>query len=329
MAMRTIAYLGNSVTAQKASFVEPLHQLLNTSWGLEGEPVRAGLGGVGSLAMAGLLDYLVLRHSPRICFVECSLADAGGATPMPRVALGVESILGDLTHAGITPVILHLPRTDIPADVHQSVIDIYDDIARTQGVLRIDVRHLADDSGLSDGVHTTPDFAERIAADIHDQLGPEPPLRTAHTPLPTRKHVRLLPASSGRASQGNSRASTYRLSMDTTVLDIGGTLRLQAPGARFLGVYVIARATSGVIGLHSNREVTTVQVWDKWCSRARIQFIHLPERMGSDSDLEIVVTDLLTGDRDALGFAAGLTHRGTSLEIIGAAIQIPVDDEYR
>lgn len=317
--MPSVAYLGNSVTAQRGSYVDPLHRLLSARWGVEGGPRKAGLGGVGSLAVAGLLDYLVLRHRPDVCFVECSLADAGGATPVGRIGVAVESILGDLQSAGVRPVVLHLPRTDVSPKVHQSVVEVYESIAAERSVLCLDLRHVGERGGLPDGVHTSPALSEQIAEAISCELEGVAMVREPE-PVGHRGHVvRHVPAAHGRSSGREAQAGTFRLSLDTRVVVRGGALQFEASSGPFLGVYVIARSTSGVIEIQSGGAAMTVQVWDEWCSRARIQFIHVPEELGIGPVLRVAPTDLHTAHRNALGLPTSVAHEGTSVEVVGAA----------
>lgn len=325
--MPSVAYLGNSVTAQRDSYVDPLHRRVSDLWGIEGEPRKAGLGGVGSLAVAGLLDYLVLRHEPDVCFVECSLADAGGATPWHRIALAVESILGDLQRAGVAPIVVHLPRSDVPGSAQQSVVEVYDSIATERGVPQIDLRHLGERGDLRDGVHTSPALAERIAQEISDAFPNRPIVGGPTSPRQPTSAVRHLPARLGISSGREAQKSTFRLSLDTRIVEMGGALQFTAPGAQFLGVYVIARSTCGVIEVRSGDASMTVQVWDEWCSRARIQFIHLPEGMTVGPELRIAPTEQVTAERNAQGAPTSITHRGTSAEVLGAAIMTTEDHD--
>ena len=82
---RSIAYLGNSLTVQKAGYRPALHQRLEQHWEAPLQQVNAGLGGVGSLACACLLDLLVQRHQPDLCLIECSAADMLGATSPAQI----------------------------------------------------------------------------------------------------------------------------------------------------------------------------------------------------------------------------------------------------
>lgn len=281
------------------------------------------MGGVGSLALAGLLDTLVLRHQPTLCFVECSLADAGGATPRHSIPLALQSILGDLTSAGIVPVLLHLPRTDISPQVHERVVEIYSEVGRIYGVAEIDLRLLADDGHFRDGVHTSKAFSKIIAQRIVDAL-PDclDDLPVSHVRAEEQR-IRLLPASSGVSVRGNIRQSQFRLALPTVIIGSQGSWKLTAPGLAIAGLYVIAGPMSGVIRLTARKASITVQVWDEWCERPRIQFINLPEDMMVDDSLLIEMTDFDVADRNAIGGPPMFAHKGSSLEIAGGAVIHP------
>lgn len=318
--MVTAAYLGNSVTAQRDSYVDSLHQNLTSRWGVQGEPLRAGLGGVGSLAIAGLVDYLVLRHAPRICFVECSLADAGGATPLHLIGTSVRSILADLVSVGITPVVLHLPRADISAEAHETVVTIYDHMARDLEVPTIDVRFLGSRGGFRDGVHTSPELSKHIAEAIATQLDSTPPTVRALALAESIPRIRLNHIRTDALASGRITEARFRWVWETRVLDVGSSIDISTGRNPILGLYVIARSTSGVLRVTGARRSVDIQVWDEWCARPRIQFVNLPADMAEECSIKVLATDLLTGAHNAQGQPTSLTHVGTSAELMGVAV---------
>lgn len=318
--MVTAAYLGNSVTAQRDSYIDALHQKLVSRWGIQGEPLRAGLGGVGSLAVSGLIDYLVLRHAPRICFVECSLADAGGATPLHLIGTAVRSILTDLLSVGVTPVVLHLPRADVTAEAHEAVVTIYDNVARDFEVPRVDVRFLGSHGGFRDGVHTSPELSYRIAQEIAKRLDPTLPV-VETVSIPTNiPRIRLSHIGTDTRATGRITEARFRWVWQTRVLDTGSSIEVSTAPDSILGLYVIARSTSGVLRISGARRSVDVQVWDEWCVRPRIQFVHLPADMADECSLEISATGLISGELNAQGQPSSLAHAGTSAELMGVAV---------
>lgn len=325
--MFSIAYLGNSVTAQRNSYVEPLHELLRSKWGQEINMRKAGLGGVGSLALAGLLDYLILRHEPLVCFVETSLADAGGATPTSMIPLGVRSIFHSLLSSAITPIVIHLPRTDVPGGKAEEVTAIYNSVAQEFDIQVIDIRHVDKEIESMDGVHTTPHSSLRIANEIANNLGNTAPMAASKLTAGSSafQEIIFIPSSEGECLTGTAKASNYRLVLPTVTVANGGVFRFHPTLGRYVGVYVIAQADSGVIHIRSSTSGQDIQVWDRWCDRARIQFIPLPNGFAQRDFVEITATDLEIGTRNCQGDSTTDHHVGTSVEILGAAVSLHRD----
>lgn len=285
---------------------------------------KAGLGGVGSLALAGLLDYLVLRHEPRVCFVESSLADSGRATPMSMIPIGVRSILHKLLSASITPIVVHLPRTDVSREESEQVTEIYDSVAQEFDVQVIDVRHLVEEIDSIDGVHTTSHSSFRIAEEIAKNLGNTAPIATSKWTFGSaaQQEIVFIPSSEGECLTGTMSETNYRLVIPTVTVEIGGVFRFNPMLGRFVGVYVIAQTESGVIRIRSNTSGEDIQVWDQWCDRARIQFIPLSDGFSQGECMEITATDLAIGTRNCHGGPTTDHHVGTSIEILGAAVSM-------
>lgn len=318
--MPTLAYLGNSVTAQRYSYVDPLHELLRKHWGVSGPPRRAGVGGVGSLALAGLLDSLVLRHQPTHCFVECSLADAGGATPIHSIRLALLSILGDLLSVGVVPILLHLPRQDVEPSAHARVIQIYSEVAKELRVAEIDLRWLGTHGDFRDGVHPSQAMSEIIAKCVADAVLSNVVEGAVHPVRISAQRVRLHAASSGNLMRGRIRHSKFRFSLPTVIVEAEGAWGISAENSTFVGLYVIAGPASGVIQVSAGNASMTVQLWDEWCVRPRIQFITFPQNMMLAQSLKLDVTLLELGERNAIGEPSALVHRGSTLEIVGGAV---------
>jgi hypothetical protein len=96
---------------------------------------------VGSLGCGFLLPEIVLRHEPRLCFVECTSADMGGATPAWVMAEAVDGIVGRLLEAGTDVCLLHMPRAAREAG-GAAVLALYERVAEHYAVPSIDVGQL-------------------------------------------------------------------------------------------------------------------------------------------------------------------------------------------
>ena len=192
---RSIAYLGNSLTVQKAGYRPALHQRLEQHWEAPLLQVNAGLGGVGSLACACLLDLLVQRHQPDLCLIECSAADMLGATSPAQIGPSLETIVRELLTAAVEPVLLHLPwRRSKPAQ-RTSTLAAYQRVADHYGICSVSLwdRWLPHDGALlDDGKHLTRQGGEEVADAIAPLLAtawmqrrerpqiPPPPAPAAH-----------------------------------------------------------------------------------------------------------------------------------------------------
>ena len=315
--MASIAYLGNSATSQRNSFVDPLHSKLTVQWNQEMELRRAGLGGVGSLAVAGLLDYLVLRHDVDVCFVECSLADSGGATPMQLIHLAVESILKDLIRSSVTPIVLHLPRHDVSAAQSESVIEIYNALATKHQVQVIDLRNSGDSDSFNDGVHATAEFSAEIAHKIAAALPAPPHISESLGDAKEAGKAKFIHAYLGEIATGKATHSRFRMALPTLVMKQGSEIQFAIKGKCIAGIYLIANSHSGVLNLKAGSEDITVQIWDQWCHRPRIQFVSLYPMLTQELTLTLSATNLAFADRNCVGNATPEIHRGTQVELLG------------
>lgn len=136
------------------------------------------MGGVGSLAAAHLLPWLVLRHDPDVCFIECSALDAAGATPSHHVRPVISGMVRRLIRAGVLPILLHLPWADVSAEQIGRTLQDYGKVAIDFGVPEVSLWDqfggaLAHSEGAEiwfDDAHTTTSGAQQYAAEIMDQL---------------------------------------------------------------------------------------------------------------------------------------------------------------
>lgn len=325
--MNQIAYLGNSVSAQRQSYVGFLHEILTKQWGLDSPPRQASLGGVGSLAMSGLLDLLVLRYRPRVCFVECSLADSGGATPPSLLEIGLRTILTKLMSQGCVPVVIHLPRIDIPPEKSDQVVRNYDRLCVECGIQRIDLRSLGECGEYIDGIHTTPSFSRVIAAEIARNLEEYMPKT-----LPSNIHengevTHFIGAEESEMVTGTATPSGFRTLLPTIRVERGSVIRFAPQAGRFIGLYVIANPESGVIRIHNEDGDDLIQVWDRWCTRSRIQFISFPRGFRDEQEMSIEMTDLVRGKRNCQGDWSEELRQGTSVDVLGALFAAPFPNE--
>ena len=185
---RPIAYLGSSVTVQRREGYQPrLHAALCSALGRAHRPVRAAVGGTGSITGLYMLDDLVLYHAPELCVIEFVPTDAVGATP-PAVLEAVLEALAPIrlrTHE-CEPCFLLLGRRD-SAPMLDATVAAYHAVAADQEVACIDSTTLfdGDDSAFLDAVHTTALGADRIAAEAAGAIATlalRPPAQPSRSP---------------------------------------------------------------------------------------------------------------------------------------------------
>lgn len=319
---RCIAYLGASLTAQRHGYRPTLHDQLRLRWGDDLAAVPAGLGGTGSMASAALLDFLVLRHRPDVCVVECSSADSSGFTPLDQVGPAIEQIVRSLLTHNVRPVLLHLASGSSP---HSSgaVRRRYDRVALHYGVTTIDLsdHELPDGGLLSDGVHHTPAGGEHLghlAAQAFPDLGTQAS-GTADLPPPLHQERPswLLSALTHPAASSHGALTTrYRLALPVAELPLGASIRVDPPpGTSLCGFLVAVDDRSGVVRIDHAGGSEWVQVWDEWAGQNRLQAITLA---ACGSSVTVTMTGDATADRDTKGDPDTPSHRGSATRIIGA-----------
>lgn len=324
---RSIAYLGNSLTVQKTGYRPALHQRLEQHWETPLQQVNAGLGGVGSLACACLLDLLVRRHQPDLCLIECSAADMLGATSPAQIGPSVDTIVRELLAAGVEPVLLHLPwRRSMPAQ-QASTLGTYQRVADHYGIRSVSLwdRWLPHDGALlEDGKHLTRQGGTEVAAAIVPLLAAAWKQRLGRPSTPPPLHPKrtqwlVAAASDPRISPtGHCRRNRFRLSLPMLEVPVDEAVTITAPpGEAITGLLVVADNDSGVVALSSQGKRECVQIRDQWCDQPRLQMILLdPAITGA---LQLQMTGLRDADRDCRDQTPVPMPPGTVLRLIGAA----------
>lgn len=331
-----IAYLGNSLTAQKAGYRPALHARLEALTGRQHRMINAGIGGVGSLGCGFLLPEMVLRHRPSLCFVECTSADMGGATPLGAVGPAIDGIVGRLLDAGVSVCLLHMPRAT-EAGIASAVLEAYEQVARYYGVPSIDVGALvALERGdeplvpeiLYDGVHTTPAGAELVAGLVADRLGPllgcsvearpaRPPLHPDHL-----RHAEIVPASVAMCGDpGAARERLFKLAVPCLALSSGNACSWSTSTGELVGLLVVVGPESGVIEIAVGGVTTRVQLWDSWCDRERLQVVILDTPCPAGTPIHVAMSAAAVAGRGACGNPDPAIRSGTSLSLAGFLVR--------
>lgn len=326
-----IAYLGNSITAQKNSYHEYLHALLTEQYKEISAPIKAGIGGVGSLACNFMSNQLVLDRNPQICFVECTAADMGGATPLEFIGGAVEGLVRKLLNQNIFVIFLYLFRSSLVHNA-QTVLSIYEPIARHYKIPSIHVddyiqdqylgRH---DEILSDGVHTTPlgatVYAQYIASSITSFLRHSiPPF------LPGPIHIHLftntnisLPSQFDPSDLDINRHNLFRLTLPYIEIRIGEKVIHESKSHHTIGFLFLADAHSGVICIADSdaAEQSTMQLADKWCDNPRIQAAYFKAPLTPNKRITISISPDQTALYGANGQINTFIKAGESLKLFG------------
>src|SRR6478735_7085835 len=168
-----IAYLGNSVTAQRDGYVPHLHAHLGTWTSQPHHAFQLGLSGMGSMGCLFTLDSFVLNRKPDLCFIECTTGDSGSRPPLESVGPAIEGLVRKLRAIDCECCILHAYRADRSVEDFQPIIDRYERVADHYGIPSVHLGR-AIDLGLTsgewsleqlflDGIHTTTEGGRVVA----------------------------------------------------------------------------------------------------------------------------------------------------------------------
>jgi hypothetical protein len=335
-----IAFLGNSVSAQKDGYRKFLCDLIDQKYSQKHQYINAGIGGVGSLVSAFLIDDFVLRYEPDICFIECTVADIGKATPQQYIAPAVEGIIQKLLAARCKICFLHLYNSHTDEERKDAVISIYEKLAEHYKLPSINISKALGSSVYAgeqlsndlvyDGIHTT-DFGAKITSDHifsafeamvkketdSDNFSHDVP---KINPFPFRYTQIIRPTSSMLDSSKDYKEKRFRAIIKYIEVDENNAVRFTPQEGELLGVLIIADSESGVLEIEINSEKTFVQTHDLWCDKERIQAVILDEPVTSGNEFKISLSTHSKADRGANGTANAMMKKGISLKVIGLMI---------
>lgn len=322
-----IAYLGVSVTAQRDGFRPRLHERLVARRGPH-LAVNAGIGGVGSLACAFLMDDFVLPARPALCFVECTTGDLGGATSPGDLAAAVEGIILKLADAGCQACLFHLFRRDQSFAIPGDVLLAYERVAEHHGVPSIHLyRHVAAcaargeiDLGAlyRDLVHTTPE-GSRFTADclaaavdtlldmpVDDGPAPEGPLCATNYLVSSIVPAKVDRAPSPEAATTGVFGGRYRYAEVSPAQEIS----FQSSSGHLKGLFLVVGPASGPLEVGCETRTDTCQTWDRWCSYERLSVVLFEQSFPSGALVRVRprVDDAPAGASTRLKLIGWLVH---------------------
>jgi len=332
-----IAYLGGSVTVQKNGYRPLLHHLICQITQQNHHAINAGIGGVGSIAHAFLLNEFVIKHQPDFCFIECAIVDGEGMTPQDQIQFSIESICLQLLQQKIPSCFLQLFKSkDLiqyeeilqhnyrPIIHHYQVpeINLHDFFSR-----QIQENVLQASDLLYDGIHTTDLgstlFANQIATDWFNLL---PSLLPNTFAIESRGvHQSLYPIIVGpdqlqESIEGNFKVKKFKFTIPYLEMDSNSSLNLECDFGEVIGILVIVDNDSGVIEIKTDEFTHHAQLHDQWCDHPRIQAVLLPHAIASRKLLSITLTKLDSAQVGANLRYQTWQHKGMNIKIIGLMV---------
>jgi hypothetical protein len=332
-----IAYLGGSVTVQKNGYRPRLHQLICEATRHDHSAINAGIGGVGSLAHAFLLNDFVLKHHPDFCFVECAIVDSEGMTPIDQIYLSINSICWQLSNHQIPSCFLQLFKTK-EIEFYRTILrDHYAPIAKRYQIPSINLQNYCEGSIkqnlyksnelLYDQIHTTNFGAQVFAQEIFKQWIEKLTASNEGGLVENRASNKglLIPQIVGANSlalkvDGRYEIKRFKLTIPYLELPINSTWHGLIDFGEVLGILMVADTDSGVIEIKSAHSTHLAQIHDQWCNSARIQAVLLPQAIALNVPFSITLSHQ---SKTLLG--ANLHHHpwehlGSNLKIIGLMI---------
>jgi hypothetical protein len=298
--------MGASVMVQRDGYRPRLHEAIVRATGHEHRSITATVGAVGAVSAVTLMDELVLRHRPDLCFVEYSSGDMLSDTPIEDVTAAVEGILGKLLDTGCAPVVLHMHRTPWTERCGE-VVAAWEEVAGAYGVPTIDTGaaigaaldrgELERDVVFMDVIHTTTEGAAVVAeltAGAFARLRGAPEQRGPARPdqLVSRedfRRARLVRATEDDAD-GEAKRRLFRLQMPYVEVPDGVSVQTTLPG-ELLGIAVLTGMDAGEIRVSSPGNEERAMIWDDFSFYERLTTFVLRDRVPAGTAVEIALTD--------------------------------------
>jgi lysophospholipase L1-like esterase len=326
-----IAYLGNSVTAQRNGYRQLLHDRLVAQSGHPHHSINAGFSATGSIGCLYTLTDFVLKHSPDLCFIECTTGDKGVKTPPNKIGPVLEGIVRQLLNQHCAPCNLHLYRHDQSFDDSDPIIDAYESLLEHYQIPSINVGRLYEqnltkqqrDAFSFDGVHLSPEGAQWVANIVAEAVmrlsrrvssefelpSPRYPDRYEFAALEPALLSMLVDASSGMCAQ-------FRGIYPYVELASSNAIEFQTKAGPIDGVMLIIGPSSGFISVKAEGIQSEYLVWDPWCIYDRLQAIIFNRPVPTNVLVRIATLDRPVPDPSAnpdlpksLRIASFLVHR--------------------
>jgi lysophospholipase L1-like esterase len=340
-----IAYLGNSITAQKEGYKKYLSDYIDQAFNQKNSYINAGIGGIGSLATNFLMDDFVLRYRPDICFVECTAADLGAATPEEFIPSAVEGIIQKLITNNVKVCFLHLYREMPDEAKNERILSLYEKIVDHYQIPSINIgraisflikkNEYKNEDIVYDGIHTTPDGAQLYAMYIFSsfkeilkiEAQEKKDLSYIHNPF---IHTRIVtPESSMLEDQKCYIKKKFRGIINYLQLQEENLMHYSTQEGIILGLFIVADEESGVIMIENQGKAIKIQTYDKWCDKERIQAVIFGELIIASTEVQIGISTSEVAKKGSNGTENTIKKKGTSLKVIGLMVVLDNEPEIK
>lgn len=305
-----IGYLGASVTAQRDGFRPIFHQTLCNLTEQCHKSVTAALGSNGSICNVFIMDELILKHQPVVCFIECSVADLSPYTPISEVGPVMEGIILKLLQAGVTPCLVHLYRSD-RIYKGSDVIALQEEVAERYAIPSINLGAYFEELVNSklidtkvfipDAVHTSAagaaKYSELLIQGIKIILSKAPKMDRVEQsnfdyikPIYKRSFFKtsLVASEDSWVKGGEAIRGIFRLYYP--YLEIGFDSKLQFSfDQELIGMMLVIGPHSGEISVEVNSSLHKYSLYDQWCDFERVKALIFNEPIPSGSDVRVTL----------------------------------------
>jgi hypothetical protein len=345
-----IAFLGNSVTAQRNGYRTYLSNLINQQSKNQHVYINAGIGGVGSLASVFFVNDFVLRHKPDICFVECTVADVEGATPAHYILPSIHGIVNKLQSQNIFICFFHLFNSNKGILEVNQIVSIYDDILAQYGIPSINIYKAfsslvefeknTNHDLVFDGVHTTDLGAELTAKFIFQAV-----LQICEY-SPKKKRLKKESSPSNSKLEFTEIIKPDLWALDTSKIYLRNKFKgiisyidiqkneficFKIKQGTLYGILLVVDKYSGVICINYGSNEILVQTFDNWCDKERLQVLIFEDPLHTNTEITVSLSDCDSAGRGANLLSNTHVKKGQSAKIVGfltALNERPTETKY-
>lgn len=288
------------------------------------------------------MDNFVIKHNPDLCFVECTAADLGYATPERYLPPAVDGIINKLLSNNVKVYLLHLYRAtdnysikDRQIATYKKIIDQYQLSSINIGdifTMMIENNKLKTEDIVCNGIYTTSSGAQLNAHFIYSAFEKiiQGGISKSKTDLSSKQYTNhftnISPINTTLLfhqtlfSDLKFRALIYYLQ-----IYLVNILRYSSQNGFIVGIFIIARRESGFIEQEYGTKSITMQTIYQWCDKERIQTILFDELILPTTQLSISLSLNQVGNRSADG-SLNTTNKISSIFKIIVSMKVIFND---